>query len=405
MKNFRRFLPVFTFQFLYLTARGMTLPLFPQYYVSVNFTPFDIGLAFAAYGGSFLVFEALWGFVFERYGIRGLMPPIAIALTSLAVLLFSRPAGLGEVLVYETLLGAGLGGAGVYPRLVIAHQAEYEDRGRAYGLLGFTYAIGATLGSLLAGVTSSLIGVPKSFFLAAAITLASIIPVWWSNRSRELIEKPAVSNATNDQNTSKPSSKFNKEGLIILGLVGLVAAGGNGFFSLLFPNILIKSTRLGASVFEISLIIAAYNLSAGLMQPVVGALGTKKPRTWIIGCLIATGFIYFVIILAQSVIQVGIITVALGIVYAAITPLTLLLLTTFVPSGYWGRIIGLYGAAEDVGIIIVLSLGSFIWGIWGAQYPFVMMGAIFCIVGAVCLLALRTGKLGQEPKPVARITD
>jgi MFS family permease len=88
------------------------------------------------------------------------------------------------------------------------------------------------------------------------------------------------------------------------------------------------------------------------------------------------------------------VTLILGVAYSTITPITLSLLTASVSRGYWGRIMGLYGAAEDVGILIGSSLGSFIWGFWGYQYSFIMMGALFILVCAVSAFATKKGKLG-----------
>jgi len=392
---FRKFFPILAFLLLYQMARGMTLPLFPQYYQSINLSAIDIGIAFAAYGVSFLVFEALWGFIFERFGTKGTMPPLAIALTAVAILLFARPSTLPQLVGVESLLGLGLGGAGVFPRLAIAHMTSYADRGRAFGMLGLTYSIGATVGALLAGVSGSLIGVPRSFVLAGAICFASIIPVWLGYRSQT---DGVVEVTPSSGNNPPPSIRLNKIGIIVLGMVGLIAAGGNGFFTLLLPNILIKEPGLAISPFQISIVIALYNLSTGLMQPFVGSLGSRKPVSWIVGCLVATGICYFAIIFAHTVPKVELITLFTGVVYAAITPLTLSLLTTFISRSYWGRIIGLYGAAEDVGIIIGSSLGSFVWGIWGYQYSFVMMGSIYALVGLTCFLAYRAGKLGRNSR-------
>jgi MFS family permease len=386
-------------------ARGMTLPLFPQYYQSIDLSAIDIGLAFAAYGISFLVFEALWGFVFERYGIKGTMPPLAISLTAVAVLLFARPTDLTQLLGIESLLAIGLGGAGVFPRLAIAHQTNYADRGRAFGLLAFVYSIGATIGALLGGLSGSLVGVPRSFVLTAAVTFLSVVPILWSRRSAQNAAKQTAVEETPPPDEMPPATQYNKWGIAILGMVGMVAVCGNSFFSLLLPNILLKEPRLSASVLQISVVIAAFNLSTGLAAPLTASTGSRKAGKWIAACLLATGVCYFAIIPVQNILQVDGVTVILGIAYSAITPLTLSLLTTFVPRDRWGRIIGIYGAAEDLGILVGTSLGSFVWGIWGAEYSFVMMGGIYGFVGLTSFLAYRAGKLGQTHQRIDSLTD
>ena len=360
--EFRKYFSLLIFLFLFQLARGMTYPLFPQYYQSINLSAIDIGLAFAAYGISFLIFEALWGFVFERYGIRGTMPPLAIALTTVAVLLFARPSDLIQLLGIESLLGIGLGGAGVFPRLAVARQAKYADRGKVFGMLSFTYSVGATLGALLGGASDSLIGIPKSFVIAAAFTLLSVIPIWWSNRSHPEMEEPLLTNPSPVANEIAESTRYNKMGIVVLFVVGLTAVAGNSFFSLLLPNILLKTPRLSASVLDISIVIAAFNLSTGLAAPFTASRGSRRPTKWITASLVGTGICYFTIIPAQSVTEIEIVTIILGVAYSALTPLTLSLLTTFVPKGHWGRIIGIYGAAEDVGIIVGTSVGKLCLG-------------------------------------------
>ncbi len=403
--EFRKYFSLLIFLFLFQLARGMTYPLFPQYYQSINLSAIDIGLAFAAYGISFLIFEALWGFVFERYGIRGTMPPLAIALTTVAVLLFARPSDLIQLLGIESLLGIGLGGAGVFPRLAVARQAKYADRGKVFGMLSFTYSVGATLGALLGGASDSLIGIPKSFVIAAAFTLLSVIPIWWSNRSHPEMEEPVLTNPSPVANEIAESTRYNKMGIVVLFVVGLTAVAGNSFFSLLLPNILLKTPRLSASVLDISIVIAAFNLSTGLAAPFTASRGSRRPTKWITASLVGTGICYFTIIPAQSVTEIELVTIILGVAYSALTPLTLSLLTTFVPKGHWGRIIGIYGAAEDVGILVGTSVGSFVWGIYGSEYSLIMMSALYILVGLICFSAARSGKLGQNTRSVSELTD
>lgn len=402
---FRRFFPILAFLLLYQIARGMTLPLFPEYYKAVNLTATDIGIVIAAYGVSFLIFEALWGFAFERFGTRGAVPPIAIALTSVAILLFARPNDLAQVVGAEALLGLGLGGAGVFPRLVIAHLTKYEDRGQAFGMLGFTYSIGVTVGSLMAGIAGTLIGISRSFIISAVICAASMIPIWLANRTPSSYTEDISDAPVAKETTNSLPLRSNNRGFIVLGFVGLVAAGANGFYTLLFPNELLREPKIAATTVEISLVIALYNLFTGLMQPVVGSFGSKRPVSWIIGCLLGTGGCYFALIFAENVAQVGIITIVMSVIYSAITPLALSLLTNFATKNRWGRYIGIYGAAEDVGIVITSSLGSVVWGIYGYQYSLLMMASIFASVGLLCFLAARGGILRQNSRPIDSIRD
>jgi MFS family permease len=230
--------------------------------------------------------------------------------------------------------------------------------------------------------------------IAGAITVASMLPVWMENRSLKT-ESIAVNVEENSEVPGKPltARRFKLIGVIILGLIGLSAASGNGFFNLTLPNILAKGPPFSASVVEVGDVLFIYSLSTGVFAPFLGSMGSRKPRSWIAGALATTGVFYLLFTQAHSINQVELVTLLLGISYSIVTPLTLSLLTVSVPKGIWGRVMGLYGAAEDVGILIGSSLGTFIWGLWGAQYSFIMMGSLFVLVAAICALATKRGKL------------
>ena len=74
-----------------------------------------------------------------------------------------------------------------------------------------------------------------------------------------------------------------------------------------------------------------------------------------------------------------------------------------VPKGYWGRVMGVYGGAEDVGILVGASVSTFVWGTWGIIYSLSMMGSISAFVGVTVYVSFRMGILRQ--RSVESITD
>ena len=130
-----KFVPLLAFVFVFQISRGMTLPIFPLYFKTIDLSAIGIGLALGVYGFSFLFFEALWGFLFDKFQSRLLMLMIVLG-NSIAILAFSRPSSFTELLVLELLLGMGLGGVGVFPRIAIAKVAGNLERGRIFGMLG-----------------------------------------------------------------------------------------------------------------------------------------------------------------------------------------------------------------------------------------------------------------------------
>jgi MFS family permease len=390
-----KFVPLLAFVFVFQISRGMTLPIFPLYFRTIDLSAIGIGLVLGVYGFSFLFFEALWGFLFDKFQSRQLMLIIVMG-NSIAILAFSRPSSFAELIILELLLGMGLGGVGVFPRIAIAKVAGNLERGRIFGILGALYSIGATLGSLLGGAVDSTLGLSISFVTAAIISIISLLPYYWHASFFGKLESAVLStsSSTSDPIISPrdkiPRSRAGFIGILSIGLIGLAMAANNGFYNLLFPNILKQSSQISANVVEISIVLAIFTLSNGIVSPFTSSLGWRKPGKWITGGLLLTGALYAVLSQLQNVLRIDLATIAIGVSTSFITPLSLSLLTERVPRKILGRTMGIYGAVEDVGLILGSSAAGIIWGLWGAEYAFFLIALIFFAVATIFLLVRRS---------------
>jgi MFS family permease len=388
-----KFIPLLAFIFVFQISRGMTLPIFPLYFHSINLSAISLGEALGVYGFSFLFFEALWGFLFEKFSSR-LLIPIIILGNTIAVLAFASPSSFAELVILELLLGMALGGVGVFPRIAIAKVAGNLERGRTFGTLGALYSIGATIGSLLGGVSDSVLGLSTTFIVAAAFSILSLVPFYWhaslfGKLERESFETPSAVGDSGPTIEQSAKSRTRIMGIFGIGLIGLAMAANNGFFNLLLPNIMEQSPQISASVVEISIVLAIFTLSTGIISPFMSTLGWRKPYKWITGGLIVTAGLYVALSQLHNIPQIDFVTLTIGVSTSFITPLALSLLTARVPRKLLGRTMGIYGAIEDVGLIISSSAGSIIWGLYGEQYSFILIGLIFLIVALVFQLSIR----------------
>jgi MFS family permease len=182
-------------------------------------------------------------------------------------------------------------------------------------------------------------------------------------------------------------------GIFGITMIGLAMAANNGFFNLLLPNIMEQSPQISASVVEISIVLAIFTLSTGIISPFMSTLGWRKPNKWIIGGLLITTVLYFALSQLHNILQIDFLTFTIGVSTSFITPLALSLLTASVPRKLLGRTMGIYGAIEDVGLIISSSAGSIIWGLYGEQYSFILIGLIFAFVSGVFRISIRKRNL------------
>ena len=102
-------------------------------------------------------------------------------------------------------------------------------------------------------------------------------------------------------------------------------AANNGFFNLLLPNIMEQSPQISASVVEISIVLAIFTLSTGIISPFMSTLGWRKPFKWITGGLIVTAGLYVALSQLHNIPQIDFVTLTIGVSTSFITPLVFVL--------------------------------------------------------------------------------
>jgi MFS family permease len=146
---------------------------------------------------------------------------------------------------------------------------------------------------------------------------------------------------------------------------------------IIIPVLPVLATQLGATGFTLGLITAAFSLSRGLLQPVVGNLSDRWGRK---GFLVAGLFIYGLVGLliphATSVFQLVLIRLFQGVGSAMIIPVAMAYASFLSPPGQEGRYMSVINIAIFCGIGAGPVLGGFFADIWGLASVFYMMAAL-----------------------------
>ncbi len=178
---------------------------------------------------------------------------------------------------------------------------------------------------------------------------------------------------------------MNRQILTILFLSVFIALLGIGIIVPVMPDF---ATRLGASGTALGLIIAAFSLTRGFFQPVVGALSDHWGRK---GFLVAGLFVYALVGLlipkAVSVNNLILIRSFHGFGSAMIVPVAMAYVSELAPTGHEGRYMGLLNIAIFTGIGSGPMLGGFFADLWGMASAFYVMSALS--FGAFVLVLLR----------------
>ena len=172
----RKFLPFLSLLTFFMIARGVVLPILSPYFESIGLSIIDIGLSFALYGFSLLIFEILWGFIADRVN-REILMPIIIGTACLDFLLFTLSRSFIFILFSQIIMALFLSAVGVVARLRIAELSGENERGWAFGLLGSTFGLSIVVGSFIDSVIASRATTYYPyFFVAIFLALIPFVP-------------------------------------------------------------------------------------------------------------------------------------------------------------------------------------------------------------------------------------
>ena len=171
---------------------------------------------------------------------------------------------------------------------------------------------------------------------------------------------------------------MNRQILITLLLSIFIALLGIG---IIIPVMPVFAAELGAGGFSLGMIIAAFSISRGVLQPVVGSLSDRWGRK---GFLVAGLFIYGLVGLlipqAGSVINLIAIRGFHGVGSAMIVPIAMAYMSYLAPEGHEGR----YMSYLNIAIFCGIGCGPMIGGLFSDLFGF---ASVFYVMAALSFIA------------------
>lgn len=165
-----------------------------------------------------------------------------------------------------------------------------------------------------------------------------------------------------------------KHTLVTLLLSVFIALLGIG---IIVPVMPVFAKELGAGGFALGMIIAAFSVTRGLLQPVVGNLSDKWGRK---GFLVAGLFIYglvgLLIPMAADVDELIVIRAFHGIGSAMIVPIAMAYMSLLAPTGQESRYMSYLNVAVFCGIGCGPIIGGALSDLWGLSSVFYTMAGL-----------------------------
>jgi len=190
---------------------------------------------------------------------------------------------------------------------------------------------------------------------------------------------------------------MNRQIMGILLLSVMTALFGIG---IIVPVMPLFAVSLGASGFSLGLIIAAFSISRGLLQPLVGSLSDRWGRK---GFLVIGLLVYALVglLLPEAASVSNLITIRAfhGVGSAMIVPVAMAYVSDMAPFGQEGRYMGMLNIAIFVGIGGGPLFGGFFTDLWGMASAFYAMAGLSCIAMLLVLFKMPVMESGTRRKP------
>ena len=165
---------------------------------------------------------------------------------------------------------------------------------------------------------------------------------------------------------------------------------------IIIPVLPVFATSLGAGGFDLGLIMAAFSVSRGLLQPFVGNWSDRWGRKgFLITGLGIYGLVGLFTPLAGSVTTLVVIRFLHGIGSAMIGPVVMAYMSQFAPSGQEGRYQSYLNAAVFCGIGCGPMIGGVLSDNWGMPSVFYGM-ALMSFIAMLLVMFTLPGKAGRD---------
>ena len=365
------------------SALGLGLPL---YVAASGHSASAWGVTAGAFAAAMAIAEPLWGWASDR---RGALLPLVVA--SLGPALLTPAFGLTRALALLVAIQFGRGllevGAAPAARQLLAHALGPGRRAAGIGLFQACGSVGGVVGPLLAGWLLAHHGHVAAFWLSAAAMLAAALLALAGRASLSATERNL--DAAAPEAAGAPDALPERATLHAFARLAAIAAcvfagsvAGRSFLPLLGTEVLLLDPARVAAVLSLT------SAAGGPLNLIAGRLADRQGRrpliSWGLLAVAAALAGYgvarsFVALLACSLLATA------GM--AAVIPAAVAMVADLTPLRRQGRMIGLFGTSEDIGIMLGPMLCGFLWDGIGPRAAF-LITALVPVAGLLAMAGM-----------------
>lgn len=378
-------LAICLFVFMFSLGSGIASPIVPLYSSSLGASYIQIGIIGTAYGLVYAIGAVPLGRMSDKLGRKAIMV-LSAALCAFAAASYSMATTVNHIMLIRAI--EGLAWAAFWPSMeaLTADVSHVSAVGRTMGFSTASYGAGFALGALMAGTLASFFSYRYTFLFYLALSiLAAVIGI-------ATIHEPKMT----DHQVSPSKTTFRSTGLrhrvnLLADLISMV-------YSIVLMTILtllpVYAKGLGIEVFSIGVLMMMLwvgritgFLNAGRISDKMGRKLVLTPS--LLGIAIGS----FLLAASETWWTLVLAVIAIGLGLGALFPVSIALISDYVPSSQRGVAMGMFETASAVGQTIGPAVGGVLAERFDPSYPYLFCTAvsIVCTFVMSVFLKKRTG--------------
>jgi MFS family permease len=340
-------------------AGSIIRPILPIFLRDLGFSIVDLGIVSSTMGVGLIIFEPLWGVFITRLGTKKifLFSTMGILLMNFS---YSFVTNLTGLIILRFLSGMLMSGWGVSSRTLV--QNIIPKGGRAFGswsaIVYFSGLIGPVLGGYLA--INNYIFVFYSATFVGIIAFVLALGISEPNFQDDVVKEEV-----------KGMSKSEKKTMMITSLITIIPFFLSSVFWTFIPVFAKESEKFLLTSIEIGLLFSVMSFTGIIASLLFGELSDKIGRKKLI--IIGMTLQAFSLLLLPNTVGLPMLCVTAVILRlgsSAISPSLMALLTDKIRPSKRSLAIGVYGAGEDLGMLLSPLIVGYIYQNYNAELSF-----------------------------------
>jgi MFS family permease len=362
---------------------GMLQLALPLHLHAIHASPTEIGITLAMFGTGMFVFEFMWGWIADRFGVPG---PLIASCLLLAVTAagFVVATSVPELAALYLLSSGMMVAGGPLGRSFLGVSLPPGQRGLAIGVLQAGWSFSGAIGAGLAGFLGDRFGLQAVFDSAFVFPVVGLVIAVLTFRGQYRLKLVQITPAGAPAAPERPF-RYSYALVIISVVVMLSLVGFSGeaaFVPILVTGKLLRdpgSAGLAMSILGIAtgiLMIPCGKLSDRYGRKPVVVVGMAFAAAGLAGYAVAGSFTFLLAVVLLR-----------ALASALAWPAATALLADSVPRSRQGLAMAIYGEFENVGQATGPALAGMIWAASGIDAAFWALAGVV-LLGAIIGLAL-----------------